>query len=100
MSDEIEFEEEEFATQFNGQTIRRILAQTKPHWKWVAGFLITITFVAGLDSYFTFLRKQMIDTGITPDDTAALMRIGVIYFVLIFFQAAGVFTFIYLKFSH
>lgn len=96
MSDEIEFEEEEFTTQFSGQTIRRILAQTKPHWKWVVGFLVTITFVAGLDSYFTFLRKQMIDMGVTPGDTAALVRIGVIYFVMIFFQAAGVFAFIYL----
>jgi ATP-binding cassette, subfamily B, bacterial len=96
VSDEIEFEEEEFTTQFNGQTLLRVLAQTKPHWKWVVGFLVTITFVAGLDSFFTFLRKQMIDTGITPGDTAALARIGVAYFVMIFFQAAGVFTFIYL----
>ncbi len=96
MSDEIEFEEEEFTTQFNGQTILRILAQTRPHWKWVAGFLITVTLVAGLDSYFTFLRKQLIDQGITPGDTTALARIGAIYAVMIFFQAAGVFSFIYL----
>ena len=48
MSDEIEFEEEEFNTQFNGQTIMRILAQTRPHWKWVVGFLVTVTLVAGV----------------------------------------------------
>jgi ATP-binding cassette, subfamily B, bacterial len=96
MSDEIEFEEEEFTTQFNGQTIMRILAQTRPHWKWVAGFLVTVTLVAGLDAYFTFLRKQIIDMGITPGDTAALARIGAIYAVMIVLQAAGVFTFIYL----
>jgi len=66
MADEIEFEEEEFTTRFNGQTILRILAQVKPYWRWVAGFLVTITLVAGMDSYFTFLRKQIIDQGITP----------------------------------
>ena len=48
------------------------------------------------DSYFTYLRKQIIDQGITPGDTAALARIGVIYAVLIVVQAAGVFAFIYL----
>ena len=31
------FEEEEFDTSFDGGTLMRILAQTKPHWKWVAG---------------------------------------------------------------
>jgi len=31
MADDIEFEEEEFTTQFNGQTIKRILLQAKPH---------------------------------------------------------------------
>jgi len=96
MSDEIEFEEEEFSTQFNGQTLVRIMAQTRPHWKWVVGFLVTVTLVAASDAYFTYLRKQIIDLGITPGDTAALVRIGVIYGVMIIFQAAGVFTFIYL----
>jgi ATP-binding cassette, subfamily B, bacterial len=96
MSDEIEFEEEEFNTQFNGQTIMRILAQTRPHWKWVVGFLVTVTLVAASDAYFTYMRKQIIDAGITPGDTAALARIGVIYSVMIVLQAAGVFTFIYL----
>jgi ATP-binding cassette subfamily B protein len=96
MADEIEFEEEEFSTQFNGQTIMRILAQTRPHWKWVVGFLVTVTLVAASDAVFTYLRKQIIDAGITPGDTAALARIGVVYALMIVLQAAGVFTFIYL----
>jgi len=29
---QFEFEEEEFTTQFNGQTLLRILAQTRPYW--------------------------------------------------------------------
>ena len=96
MAEDIEFEEEEFSTQFNGQTVMRILAQTRPHWKWVVGFLVLVTLVAASDAYFTFLRKQIIDQGITPGDTAALARTGIIYAVLIIFQAAGVFAFIYL----
>ena len=32
----------------------------------------SVILVAGLDAYFTFLRKQIIDQGIAPGDTAAL----------------------------
>jgi ATP-binding cassette subfamily B protein len=96
MADDYEFEEEEFTTQFNGQTIKRILMQTRPHWKWVAGFLAAIAVVVILDSYFTYLRKQIIDVGITPRDPVALTNIAVIYGGMIVFQAAGVFGFIFL----
>ncbi|HZY41305.1 MAG TPA: ABC transporter ATP-binding protein [Anaerolineae bacterium] len=96
MANDAEFEEEEFTTQFNGQTVKRILLQTKPHWKWVAGFLFAIALVVVLDSYFTYLRKQIIDQGIAPHDPAALTNIAVIYGGMIAFQAAGVFGFIFL----
>jgi ATP-binding cassette subfamily B protein len=96
MSDDIEFEEEEFTTQFNGQTIKRILLQARPYWRWVAGFLVAVGLVSALDSYFTFLRKQMIDTGITPRDPSALTALGVNYALMTIVQAAGVFGFIYL----
>src|SRR3972149_4115841 len=96
MADEYEFEEEEFTTQFNGQTLRRILAQTRPYWKWVTGFLAGVAFVVVVDAYFTYLRKQIIDQGISAGDAAALTQIAVIYAGMILFQAAGVFGFIYL----
>ena len=32
MSDMYEYEEEEFSTQFNGDTLLRIVAQLKPYW--------------------------------------------------------------------
>jgi len=91
-----EFEEEEFTTQFNGRTVLRILAQTKPHWKWVAGFMLTIGVVSALDSFFTFLSKRIIDEGIVAGDTAALIRIVTLYGALIVVQAVNVFGFIYL----
>jgi len=93
---EIEFEEEEFTTQFSGNTLRRILAQVAPHWPWVAGFLATVAVVSVLDAFFTYLGKQIIDVAIVPGDRAALYRFIEIYGVLILVQAVMVFGFIYL----
>ena len=95
MSD-FEFEEEEFTTQFTGRTAIRILAQTKPHWPWLVGFLLSIAFVSLLDSYFTYLSKQIVDEGILAGDRAALTRIVTTYGLLIVVSAVGVLGFIYL----
>ncbi len=94
--DQYEFEEEEFTTQFNGQTIRRIAAQTKPHWPYLIGFLGFIAVTAVLDAYFTYLSKQVIDVAIVPKDTSALRQIITIYGSLLVVQSACVFGFIYL----
>ncbi len=93
---EFEFEEEEFTTQFNGQTALRILAQARPHWPWLVGFVFSIASVASLDSLFTFLSKRIIDEGILAGDLDALTRLGLTYAGLIFIQAAMVFGFIFL----
>ena len=94
--DDYEFEEEEFSTQFNGQTIRRIGQQLIPHWPWVVGFLLMVIVVSSLDSYFTYLSKLIIDNGIVAGDRAELMRLLTRYGSLLLFQAAAVFGFIYL----
>jgi ATP-binding cassette subfamily B protein len=96
VSDEFEFEEEEFTTQFNGRTLLRILGLTKPHWPWVVGFLVSIAAVSALDSYFTFLSKRMIDEGILAGDKQVLTRIVLTYGSLIVVQAIGALGFIYL----
>jgi ATP-binding cassette subfamily B protein len=96
VSEEFEFEEEEFTTQFNGRTLFRILAQARPHWPWLLGFLVAIAAVSTLDSYFTFLSKRIVDEGIVAGDKAALTQIVTIYALLIVVQAAGVFGFIFL----
>ena len=90
------FEEEEFTTQFTGKTTLRIVQLAKPHWKWVLGFVLMITLVSVLDSYFTFLSALIIDEAILGDDTEALKNILLRYGLLIIVQAAGVFGFIYL----
>jgi ATP-binding cassette subfamily B protein len=93
---EYQFEEEEFTTDFNGKTFLRILGTTRPHWKWMLGFLLAITFISALDSYFTFLSKRIIDEGILASDKEALLALVIQYAVLTLFSSAGVFTFIYL----
>ncbi len=90
------FEEEEFQTKFSGQTFRRIIGLARPHWKWVIGFLITITIVSSLDSFFTYLGKRIIDDGIVAKNSGMLVNILVIYGLLIIVQACGVFGFVYL----
>ena len=91
-----EFEEEEFTTEFNGRTVLRILAQTRPHWPWLVGFLLSIAFVSLLDSYFTYLSKQIVDEGILAGNSAALTRIITTYGLLIVVSSVGVFAFIFL----
>ncbi len=95
MSDEY-LEEEDFQTKFTGKTFRRILGLTKPHWKWVVGFLMAIAVVSGMDSFFTFLSKRIIDEGIVPGNKEALINILTIYGSLLVLQAIFVFVFIYL----
>ncbi len=95
MANSIEFEEEEFTTQFNGQTVWRIIRQLKPYTPWVVGFLISVAVVSFLESYFTYLSKRIIDEAIVAQNPDRLWQILTIYGSLIVLQAAMVFTFIY-----
>jgi len=91
-----DFEEEDYTAQFSGRTLLRILAQARPYWRWVIGFLFAVTLVSALDSYFTFLSKGIIDEGILAGNRAALVRIVTTYAVLLLAQAVVVFGFIFL----
>ncbi len=90
------FEEEELNSRFSGRTFRRILGLTRAHWKWVVGFLVTILGVSGLDSYFTYLSKQIIDNGIVARNSNVLVSILIQYALLALLQSGLVFCFIYL----
>ncbi len=92
----IELEEEEHTSQLTAPVFRRILALLKPHWKWALGFLIAIALTSVLDAYFTYLNKQIVDTGIVLNDKARVMELAVIYGVFQILQAGFVFAFIYL----
>src|SRR5215207_6707024 len=92
----IELEEEEHTSQLTAPVLKRIVTLLKPHWKWVVGFIITIMLTSVLDAYFTYLNKQIVDTGITLKDKSALVRIAWLYGSFQLLQAGFVFTFIYL----
>ncbi|MGR9117114.1 MAG: ABC transporter transmembrane domain-containing protein, partial [Gammaproteobacteria bacterium] len=97
MSEEIiELEEEEYTSQLTAPVFRRIVGLLKPHWRWVAGFLLTIALVSAQDSLFTYLNKQIIDLGIVKKDIAMLWKLATLYGVMQIIQAALVFAFIYL----
>lgn len=96
MSVDYQFEEEEFTTQFNGKTIKRIAAQAKPYKLWVIGFILFVALVSVNDAVFTYISKLIIDEGIIPADTTRMTELFVLYAILIVFQAAAVFGFIVL----
>ena len=62
------FEEEEFTTQFNGRVVARMLAQVRPYWTWVVGFMLLIALCSVGDSFFTYLSKRIVDEGIVAGD--------------------------------
>ncbi len=95
MSD-MHFEEEEFSSNVNTRTLRRVLGLLRPHWKWALGFLIAVGAVSTLESYFTFLSKRIVDEGILAGNRDALISILTQYGVMMLFQIGFVFTFIYL----
>ncbi len=90
------YEEEDFAAKGNGRILLRIAGLMKPHYKWVIGFLLAISVVSGLEAVFTFISKLIIDNAILAENPAELTRLITIYGGCILFQAAGIFSFIYL----
>ncbi len=94
--DLIELEEEEYTSQLTAPTFKRILGLVKPHWRWMAGFLVAIIFTASLDAMFTYINKDMIDQGIAHKSISILLRYASYYGGLQLVQAISVFIFIYL----
>ena len=88
------YEEEEFTTQFNGQTLLRILKHGLRHWKLMLGFLIGISMVSLIESYFTYISKLMIDEGILVRDVERLTSLAWQYGGLLIIFAGFVFLFI------
>lgn len=88
------FEEEEFDSEVNGETIRRIFREGVKHWPFMVTFLVCITAVSLIESYFTFLTKRMIDEGIMARDLDALRSLAIQYGAWFLVFALFVFGFI------
>ncbi len=89
------FAEEEFTTKFNGRVVLRMLKLARPYWHWLTGFVLMIAATSVLDSYFTLLRKKLIDEAILPQDVGLLRSLLMQYGGLAIAQALAVFGFIY-----
>jgi ATP-binding cassette subfamily B protein len=95
MSEDMFFEEEEFTTQFNGKTIKRIAQQAWPRYRTlVVGFISLVALVSFQDSVFTYISKMMIDEGIVAGNIPRLLQLVTLYAGMIGIQAAAVFGFI------
>lgn len=90
------FEEEEFKTQITGNILSRILSLTRPHRRYLIGFVSAVLFTSVIDALFTLISKQVIDQGILKQDPGAVNSYLTLYGILILIQAASVFIFIYL----
>lgn len=90
-----DFEEEDFDSRVTWRVVQRMLGLTLVHWRWLSLFLGLIVLVAVQDSVFNFLKKLIIDLGVTPRDTSALTVVIIIYGCMALLQSAGVFGFIY-----
>ncbi|MCE7920483.1 MAG: ABC transporter ATP-binding protein [Chloroflexi bacterium CFX1] len=95
-TDLFELEEEEHTSNLTAPVFWRILGIIKPHWRWVAAFLIAIGLVSALDAYFTYLNKEIVDRGIQLSDMDYIVRIAWVYGAFLLLQSAFVFIFIYL----
>ncbi len=72
------------------------MQQVRPYWHWALGLMLLIACTSVLDSYFTYLSKQIVDEGILKGNQALLMHLLLRYGGLAALQAASVFGFILL----
>src|SRR4030065_2888388 len=93
---DIDLDDEELPSQVTGSTLRRIVGLMRPYRKWMIGFWLAIALTSGLDAFFTYLNKGIVDQGIMAGNREALVRIVTIYGPLILLQSILVFSFIFL----
>ncbi len=97
MSSDFQFEEEDFSgSKVDTNTLFRIISAVRPHWRWVAGFLFCTLVVSVFEGFFTFLSKRIVDEGIIPRNSTALVQTLEVYGVMAVVFALMVFGFIYL----
>lgn len=95
MSEHEHFEEEEFDTEFNGQTVLRILRLGLLRWPLMFGYLLSMVITSIFDGYLTFLSKRIVDEGIVAGNADQLWRLILQYGLGLLIVALGVMGFIY-----
>lgn len=95
MSQHEHFEEEEFDTQFNGQTVIRLIRQGLIHWPLMIGYFIAMLVTATMDGFLTFVSMRIIDEGILAGDAVLLNQLVIQYGLGLLLVALGVMGFIF-----
>ncbi len=91
------FEETDYSqTGKTGKIFLRLLKFMKPHWGYMAVFLIAVILTSIIDAYITYLTKSIIDEGILSGQGGILLKILYKYGALVIIEAGTVFTFIYM----
>lgn len=93
---EFRFEEEEYSAKVSRRTIGRIFGLLRPYRMQVILFILAVSVVSSVESFFTYLGKEITDVGIIGGNREALFQTLALYLGMIFIQAAFVFAFIYL----
>lgn len=88
------FEEEEFHTSMNGQTLLRIMSQLRPHWQMAVGFIVTVGLVAFIEAFMTRLGAMVIDEAILVNNRDRLIEVMTVYAVMYVLLAVCVYIFI------
>ena len=85
-------EEETFKSRFDDRILLRILAQARPRWQALVGFVLATLVVTFLDNTWPYLNKRIVDEGIVPGDRDVLVRLVVTYGVLIVVHSVAVYA--------
>jgi ATP-binding cassette subfamily B protein len=91
-----ELDEELKRSSASGRTLLRIFAQAIPHSRTVTGMVVAVAVVSILDSYYSMIRREILDQYIAAGNHAVLAPAMWRYGATILVQAVGVLAFIYL----
>ncbi len=89
-----QFEEHDYSKEFDPQLWRKLLRFAKPYKRQLIGLGCVMVMVAVVDALFPMMNRIAIDRFIVPATTDGLVGFLALYGVLVFVQAANVFTLI------
>lgn len=72
-------EQEFFKGELKGTILKRLLELSRPHWRLLLTFTISITITALFDSANTMVTRYFIDDGVLSGDRSKLLRYGLLY---------------------
>ena len=89
------FQEEEFRSQFNKNTILRIFSLLKPYPLWALAFLISIIVNSITDSSQFYLMKILVDDAIAAHNLSKIPEILILFIIVFIIQCFSIFGLIF-----